>query len=81
MERTGIVTKFERWAAAAMMVAPLIVLASSSAPAQPAPRPGCVAVTKQEYNNARKSKLQQQRFGEYVRTGRVLRRFYWFCQP
>jgi hypothetical protein len=48
--------------------------------AQQAPRPNCVAVTKQEYNNARKSRLQQHRFGEYVRTGRVLKRSYWFCR-
>ena len=54
-------------------------LPASPARSQQAPRPNCVAVTKQEYNNARKSKLQQQRFGEYVRTGRVLKRFYWFC--
>ena len=57
------------------------LLMVSSAHAQQAPRANCVAVTKQEYNNARKTKLQQQRFGEYVRTGRVLKRFYWFCSP
>ena len=69
-----------------VVVAAVIALAAGilvplSANAQQAPRANCVAVTKQEYNNARKSRLQQQRFGEYVRTGRVLKRFYWFCQP
>ena len=57
------------------------LLTGSSARAQQAPRANCVAVTKQEYNNARKAKLQQQRFGQYVRSGRVLKRFYWFCSP
>jgi hypothetical protein len=65
------------------MVAGLVfgLLTGSSARAQQAPRANCVAVTKQEYNNARKAKLQQQRFGQYVRSGRVLKRFYWFCSP
>jgi hypothetical protein len=65
------------------MVAGLVfgLLTGSSARAQQAPRANCVAVTKQEYNNARKTKLQQQRFGQYVRSGRVLKRFYWFCSP
>jgi hypothetical protein len=65
-----------------MMVVAAILLAtplSSPALAQQAPRANCVAVTKQEYNNARKTKLQRHRFGEYLRTGRVLKRFYWFC--
>jgi len=57
----------------------LMVASSPWAVAQQAPRPNCVPVSKQEYNNARKSRLQQQRFGEYIRTGRVLKRFYWFC--
>jgi hypothetical protein len=52
---------------------------ASGAVAQQAPRPNCVPVSKQEYNNARKSRLQHQRFGDYIRTGRVLKRFYWFC--
>lgn len=63
-------------AAVVLLLCPVL-----SAHAQQAPRAGCVAVTKQEYNNARKTRLQQQRFGEYIRTGRVLKRFYWFCPP
>jgi hypothetical protein len=59
----------------------VLALGLPAAHSQRAPRVNCVAVTKQEYNNARKSKLQQQRFGEYVRTGRVLKRLYWFCAP
>ena len=72
-----------KWNIGAAVVAGLMFgpLMTSPAQSQQAPRANCVAVTKQEYNNARKTRLQQQRFGEYLRTGRVLKRFYWFCTP
>lgn len=50
-----------------------------AATAQP-PRPGCTAVDKREYDAARKRYLLQTRNGEYLRTGRILRRQYWYCQ-
>lgn len=64
-----------------IMTVAAILLAAVALPAaaRQAPRANCVAVTKQEYNSARKTRLQQHRFGEYLRTGRVLKRFYWFC--
>lgn len=80
MTRCGLLTKFERGMLVAAAAMTLIAL-SGAAFAQQAPRAGCVAVTKQEYNNARKSRLQQHRFGSYVRAGRVLKRYYWFCPP
>ena len=50
-----------------------------AAPVAQPPRPGCAAVDKREYDAARKRNLRQSRYGEYVRTGRVLRRQYWYC--
>jgi hypothetical protein len=43
------------------------------------PRPGCVAVSKTEYNSALKSRMRGGRFGEYARTRKLLRRYYWYC--
>jgi hypothetical protein len=59
----------------------LVAFASSSVHAQQPPRPGCVAVSKHEYDSAKKKKLLRGSVGAYVRTGRVLRRhYYWFCR-
>jgi hypothetical protein len=58
----------------------LIVLSVSSATALQPPRKGCVAVSKGEFNSAKKQRRLQSRFGTYVRTGRILRRNYWFCR-
>jgi hypothetical protein len=59
-----------------------IVLAGASYPAlavsQP-PRAGCLAVARQEYDAAKKKGLLRTRNGEYVRTGSVFRRAYWYC--
>jgi len=73
--------KFQQAAVAALTGATVALLPCSPAFAQQAPRPNCVAVTKQEYDNARRNRLQRHRFGEYLRTGRVLKRAYWFCRP
>jgi hypothetical protein len=43
------------------------------------PSKGCVAVAKQEYDSAKRQKLLQTRWSTYVRTGRLGRRFYWYC--
>jgi hypothetical protein len=45
------------------------------------PHPGCVAVAKQEYDAAKKQRLLNTRFNRYVRTGRIGRRYYWYCHP
>jgi hypothetical protein len=43
------------------------------------PRPGCATVQKQEYDAAKKKGLLRTRNGEYVRTGGLLRRQFWYC--
>jgi hypothetical protein len=57
----------------------LIAASPSSANADP-PAKGCVAVSKGEYQGAYRKKLLQTRFGTYVRTGRLGRRYYWYCR-
>ena len=52
----------------------------SPAKAQQPPYTGCVAVSKQEYNSAKRQKMLRTRFSAYVRTGRIGRRFYWYCR-
>ena len=75
----GKLIAFFGYAAAAIGLA-LMALPISSANAQQPPREGCAAVTKSEYTSAMKEKLLRNRFGAYVRTGRVLHRFYWYCR-
>ena len=58
----------------------LIAFPTSSAKAQQPPRTGCVAVSKSEYASANRQKLLRNRYGAYVRTGRPMRRFYWYCR-
>jgi hypothetical protein len=52
----------------------------SSVNAEQLPRTGCVAVSKQEYDSAKKQKLLRSRFSTYVRTGRLGDRYYWYCR-
>jgi hypothetical protein len=61
------------------VIAFLALAFPTMANAQQPPRKGCYAVDKREYDSARKKNLLNIRFGTYVRTGRVLRRYYWFC--
>jgi hypothetical protein len=58
----------------------LAPLFSSAAKAQQPPYTGCVAVSKQEYNSAKRQKMLRTRFSAYVQTGRIGRRFYWYCR-
>lgn len=60
----------------------LVLSALSHAPARAAKPPyaNCVAVTKQEYDAAKKQHLLRTRFTEYVRTGFPGRRQYWYCR-
>jgi hypothetical protein len=51
----------------------------ASANAQQPPRQGCLEVSKSEYDIARRKNLLSHRFGAYARTGRLLRRHYWYC--
>ena len=60
----------------------LVLSALPHAPASAAKPPyaGCVAVTKQEYDSAKKQHMLRTRFTEYVRTGLPGRRQYWYCR-
>jgi len=66
------------WAIALVVIFAVATPAFAAAPAQP-PRAGCAAVDKREYDAARKRNMLRSRYGEYVRTGRPLRRQYWYC--
>jgi len=52
---------------------------TAAASAEPPPPEGCRTASKIEYDSAKKNHLLTNRFGTYVRTGRVLRRHYWYC--
>jgi hypothetical protein len=68
-------------AASIAVIALLFLVLPFSANAQQPPHKGCYAVDKREYDSAKKQKLLYGRFGYYLRTGRVLRRHYWYCPP
>ena len=80
MTRGKLIAFFGYGAAAAAIGLALMALPNSPAIAQQPPREGCVAVTKSEYTSAKREKLLRNRYGGYVRTGRVLHRFYWYCR-
>jgi hypothetical protein len=57
----------------------LALLGSSANAVQP-PSDHCRVASKIEYDSAKKQFLLRNRFGAYVRTGRIWRRHYWYCQ-
>ncbi len=80
MRRRKFITLVESGASIAV-IALLAFAFSSSTNAEQTPQPpwkGCYAVDKREYDSAKKQKLLHGR-GTYVRTGRLLRRHYWYC--
>jgi hypothetical protein len=52
---------------------------SSESDAQEPPLDARRSASKFEYDSARRNHLLQNRFGLYVRTGRLWRRHYWYC--
>jgi hypothetical protein len=62
------------------VIAAMLALFCSPAKAVQPPSDRCRAVSKIEYDSAKKQFLLRNRFGGYVRTGRVWRRHYWYCQ-
>ena len=56
-----------------------IAFPCASMNAEQPPRDNCVSVPKIQYDSAKKQNLLSNRFGMYVRTGRFLRRRYWYC--
>ncbi len=79
MKRGKLTALIENGACSAVISLMLIVFLSSSVNAQQPPRKGCVAVSKQEYDSAKRQKLLYSQFSMYVRTGRFGRRYYWYC--
>jgi hypothetical protein len=66
-----------RGAAAAMLVA----LSAAPVNAQQPPASGCRAASKIEYDSAKREYLLRNKFGAYVKTGHIWRRYYWYCRP
>jgi hypothetical protein len=62
------------------VIAAILLLLCSSAIAVQPPSEHCRAASKIEYDSAKKQFLLRNRFGAYVRTGRIWRRHYWYCQ-
>jgi len=62
------------------VAAAILALLCSSANAVQPPSDHCRAASKIEYDSAKKQFLLRNRFGAYVRTGRIWRRHYWYCQ-
>ena len=67
-------------AALGAILTALIALFLLPAHAVEPPRDGCRPASKIEYDSAKKDYLLRNRFAMYVRTGRVWRRHYWYCQ-
>jgi hypothetical protein len=63
-----------------VVIAALLALLLSPANAVQPPSDQCRAVSKIEYDSARKQFLLRNRFGAYIRTGPIWRRHYWYCQ-
>jgi hypothetical protein len=80
MKRGKLIALIENGACTAVIGLMLIAFLSSSAKAELPPRNGCVAVSKTEYNSANRKKLLRNKFGTYVRTSRLWRRYYWYCR-
>jgi hypothetical protein len=79
MKRRKHIAHIMKGACTALMGLMLMAFSPSLAKAQQPPRNGCVVVTKSEYDSAKKQNLLRSRFGNYLRTGRLLRRAYWYC--
>ncbi len=80
MKRREFITLIENGTYAAVIGLVLIAFPSSSVNAEQPPRKGCVAVTKNEYDGAKRMNLLRNTFGTYVRTGQLWRRYYWYCR-
>ena len=79
MRRENLIALIENRACTAVIGLMLIAFPSSSVRAEQPPRKDCIAVSKIEYDSAKMKRLLRGRSGAYVRTGRIWRRFYWYC--
>jgi hypothetical protein len=57
----------------------LIACQTSSVRAEQTPPKRCASIVKQEYDAARRQNMLRSRYGDYVRTGGIGRRKYWYC--
>jgi hypothetical protein len=67
-------------AKALVLAAGTLAFLSTPAIAVQPPSEHCRPASKIEFESAKKDFLLRSRFGGYVRTGRVWRRHYWYCQ-
>jgi hypothetical protein len=66
--------------ASVAVIATVSLFACSSVIAKPLPpKEGCRAVSRLEYNTAKKENVITSKGGRYVRTGPFWRRYYWHC--
>jgi hypothetical protein len=79
-EMRNLIKQTETVACTALLGLMLIAFSQAQAKTQQPPRDGCATVAKSEYDSAKKQNLIHTRYGGYVRTGRLLRRVYWYCQ-
>jgi hypothetical protein len=79
MKRRKLIALFENGMCTAVIGLMLIAFPSSSVKAEQLPRGECRAVSKIEYDSAKREYLLRSRFGIYMRTGRLWRRYYWHC--
>jgi hypothetical protein len=80
MKRQKLIALIENGACIAVTGFVLILFPSSIVNAQQPPSNKCVAVYNIEYKAAKREKLLRTKAGMYVRTGRLLRRYYWYCR-
>jgi hypothetical protein len=64
---------------AAMIGSMLIPIHSSSAVAEQPPPEGCVAVSKIEFDSAKRKNMLHSSFAAYERAGGLFKRSYWYC--
>jgi hypothetical protein len=81
MKQGKLVALIGEKACTAVMGLVLIALPTPRVNAQQPPGERCRPASKIEYNAAKKQFLLTNRFGGmYLRTGRIWRRYYWYCQ-
>ena len=79
MKRRKLIASIGNGAGIAVIGLMLIAFPSSSVNAEQPYRKGCLAVPKSEYDSANRKKTLRTKFGTYERTGRLWRRYYWYC--
>ncbi len=69
-----------RLAFGGIAAAVLMALSASATKAQQQPpAAACRKASKVEYDSAKENYLLRNKFGAYVRTGSIWRRYYWYC--